>query len=169
MRVCSVIEITRSGGQLPASLMAAAYRSSRNGLVVFILNDVTAQAVNVILDPVVATMPLSIPGVLYIKIEDVARVREAVVSADAIYAATTTFKNLATTFGVKHRSIHPVASATRALNSWSLSANEYQSCKLAWEAIGHQPAARTRGGSRKLLRVIPYNDRAPSATGARMS
>ena len=99
MLVRSVIEIVQSNGHLPTKLIEAGYRSSQYGLVVFILNDVTPQAVNLILDPVVATMPLSIPGVLYVKMADEQRVRDAVRSAKAVYFASRSFYRQATSYG----------------------------------------------------------------------
>jgi hypothetical protein len=96
---CSVIEIMPSNGRLPAELIEAGYRSSQYGLVVFVLNNVTPQAVNLILDPVVRTMPLSIPGVLYIEIGDEQRVRDAVTSASIVYFASNALYNLAASYG----------------------------------------------------------------------
>ncbi|WP_143534119.1 hypothetical protein [Rhizobium sullae] len=97
---CSVIEIMPSNGRLPAELIEAGYRSSQYGLVVFVLNNVTPQAINLVLDPVVRTMPLSIPGVLYIEIGDEQRVRDAITSASIIYFASNALYNLAASYGV---------------------------------------------------------------------
>ncbi|OMQ43671.1 hypothetical protein BKP54_16740 [Ensifer sp. 1H6] len=103
---CSVIEIMPSSGRVPAELIEAGYRSSQYGLVVFVLNNVTYQAVNLVLDPVVKTMPLSIPGVLYVKIGDEQRVREAVTSASIVYFASNSLYNLAASYGAALKLVH---------------------------------------------------------------
>ncbi|WP_424540810.1 hypothetical protein [Sinorhizobium medicae] len=81
MQTRSVIEIAGSGIHLPAELIIAGYWASQTGLVVFVLNGVTPPAVNAVLDPIVVTLPFSIPGVLYVDINDEKRVREAVLFA----------------------------------------------------------------------------------------
>ncbi|MDK1378431.1 MULTISPECIES: hypothetical protein [unclassified Sinorhizobium] len=111
MHVQNVVEITPTDGLLPAAAIITAYRSSRYGLVVFVLNDVAPAAIDVILDPVVSTMPLSIPGVLYVQISDEARVSQAVSSAETVYVATETFHNLAVACGVSPANIRPVGSS----------------------------------------------------------
>ena len=103
---CSVIEIMPSNGRVPAELIEAGYRSSQYGLVVFILNNVTYQAVNLVLDPVVRTLPLSIPGVLYVKIGDEQRVREAVTSASIVYFASNSLYNFAANYGAAPKLVH---------------------------------------------------------------
>ncbi|WEX85842.1 hypothetical protein PZN02_002077 [Sinorhizobium garamanticum] len=108
MHVQNVIEITQTDGLLPAAVIITAYRSSRHGLVVFVLNDVAPAAIDVILDPVVSTMPLSIPGVLYVQISDEAGVSQAVTSAEAIYVATEAFRNLAVGYGASPGNIRSV-------------------------------------------------------------
>lgn len=100
MHVQSVIEIAETDGQLPVEIIIKGYRLSQKRLTVFILNEVTPAAVNRVLDPVVPTLPLLIPGVLYIKISDEARVREAVGAAEVVYAATAMFRDLLTGYGV---------------------------------------------------------------------
>lgn len=109
MHVQSVIEITPTDGHLPAAVIVSGYRSSQYGLVIFILNEVTAAAINLVLDPIVNTMPLSIPGVLYVQISDETRVRQAVTSAETIYVATEFFQNLAIGYGAVSGILHPIA------------------------------------------------------------
>ncbi|MBB4189121.1 hypothetical protein [Sinorhizobium terangae] len=108
MHVQNVIEITQTDGLLPAAVIITAYRASRYGLVVFVLNDVAPAAIDVILDPVVSTMPLSIPGVLYVHMSDEARVCQAVTSAETVYAATEAFRNLAVGYGAPPGNIRSV-------------------------------------------------------------
>ena len=100
MHVQSVIEIAETDGQLPVEIIIKGYRLSQKRLTVFILNEVTPAAVNRVLDPVVPTLPLLIPGVLYVNISDEARVREAVGAAEVVYAATATFRDLLTGYGI---------------------------------------------------------------------
>ncbi|WP_331372028.1 hypothetical protein [Sinorhizobium chiapasense] len=111
MHVQNVIEITQTDGLLPAAVIITAYRSSRYGLVVFVLNNVAPAAIDVILDPVVGTMPLSIPGVLYVQISDEAQVSQAVSSAETVYVATEAFHNLAVGYGASPGNIRPVGSS----------------------------------------------------------
>ncbi|HEV7321399.1 MAG TPA: hypothetical protein VGO04_22575 [Ensifer sp.] len=100
MYVQSVIEIAETDGQLPVEIIIKGYRLSQKRLTVFILNEVTPAAVNRVLDPVVPTLPLLIPGVLYVKMSDGARVREAVEAAEVVYAATAMFRDLLTGYGI---------------------------------------------------------------------
>ncbi|WP_143348478.1 hypothetical protein [Ensifer adhaerens] len=81
---------------------------SQKRLTVFVLNEVTPAAVNRVLDPVVPTLPLLIPGVLYVKISDDARVREAVETAEVVYAATSLFRDLLTGYGILPGLLRPV-------------------------------------------------------------
>lgn len=68
MQARRVIEIVQSAGYLPAELILTGYWASQSGLVVFILNGVTPQAVDLVLDPIVVTLPMTIPGVLYVDV-----------------------------------------------------------------------------------------------------
>ncbi|WP_018237880.1 hypothetical protein [Ensifer sp. BR816] len=120
MQARSVIEIVESGGGPPADLIVAGYWASQAGLVAFVLNGVTPQAINLVLDPIVTTLPLSIPGVLYVRICDAARVCEAVRCADEIYAATGTFRRLTADYGIAPTSIRSVATAIPKLESRTL-------------------------------------------------
>jgi hypothetical protein len=120
MQARSVIEIVESGGRPPADLIVAGYWASQAGLVVFVLNGVTPQAINLVLDPIVTTLPLSIPGVLYVRIHDEARVCEAVRCADEIYAATGSFRRLTADYGIAPTRIRSVATAIPKLESRTL-------------------------------------------------
>ncbi|MEI3855794.1 MULTISPECIES: hypothetical protein [unclassified Ensifer] len=106
MSDCNVIEIMSSNGRLPAELIEAGYRASQYGLILFVLNNVTPEAVNLVLDPVVPTMPLSIPGVLYIKIGDKQRVHDAVASASIVYFASNALYSLATSYGASSKLVY---------------------------------------------------------------
>ncbi|WP_113448027.1 hypothetical protein [Rhizobium cremeum] len=85
------IEITRQAGALPEDLIVRSYRYSQYGAVAFILNGVTPTEINVILDPIVPTLPLGIPGVRYIDIKARAVVCEIVLASGAVIAISPTF------------------------------------------------------------------------------
>ncbi|MEY9200488.1 MULTISPECIES: hypothetical protein [Sinorhizobium] len=120
MQARSVIEIVESRGRLPAELIVAGYWASQAGVVVYVLNGVTPQAINLVLDPIVTTLPLSIPGVLYVSLNDKARVCEAVRGADEIYAATGIFRRLTAHYGIAPTLIRSVATAIPRLESRTL-------------------------------------------------
>ncbi|MFC6487592.1 hypothetical protein [Nitratireductor sp. GCM10026969] len=108
MQTCDVVEISRRNGHIPSGLIEACYRASQSGLVVLALDGISPQAVNRILDPVVPTLPLDIPGVLYIDAADAARVQEAVFAAERIFVATIAFRGMVRALGVAPRLIAPV-------------------------------------------------------------
>lgn len=120
MQARSVIEIAESGGRLPTELIVVGYWASQAGIVVYVLNGVTPQAINLVLDPIVTTLPLSIPGVIYVSINDKARVCEAVRCADEIYAATKTFRRLTALYGIAPSLIRSAATAIPKLESRTL-------------------------------------------------
>ncbi|PJR14379.1 hypothetical protein [Sinorhizobium meliloti] len=131
MQTRRVIEIVKSGGHLPAELILTGYWASQSGLIVFILNGVTPQAVNLVLDPIVVTLPLTIPGVLYVDVRDKARVREAVLFAEEIYAATRFFRRLTVRCGIAPRLIAPVERAIPMLESRTLSERDARTPDVA--------------------------------------
>ena len=95
-----VVEIAVEGGAVPAALIEKGYRASQRCPVVFVLNGVSPQVVNLVLDPVVPQLPLNIPGVVYVDIGDEERVRDAVLSARAILTSTDAFHRLAICLGI---------------------------------------------------------------------
>jgi hypothetical protein len=120
MQARSVIEIADSEGILPVQLIVAGYWASQERLIAFILNGVTPQSIDLVLDPIVSTLPLLIPGVLYIDIGDEARVREAVQSAEEIFAASRTFRRLTACHGARQGIVRPVTTAIAELDSRAL-------------------------------------------------
>ncbi|MDX0408993.1 hypothetical protein GOL82_26205 [Sinorhizobium medicae] len=90
------MEIVRIDGRLPVDLIMNGYRFSKYGSVAFILHEVTPQTVNRILDPIVPTMGLDIPGVRYIDIKSEADVFEAIFSASTIIAFSPEFCSMVT-------------------------------------------------------------------------
>lgn len=115
MRVRGVVEISGRKGRVPAGLVEDCYRASQNGLVALVLRDIPPQAVDRILDPLVPTLPLNIPGVLYIDSRETGRVREALLAAESIFVATAAFRGVVRALGVAPRLIAPVSQAGRSL------------------------------------------------------
>ncbi|SRR5690554_662380 len=87
-----VIEIARTGNRLPERLIFAAYEISQFEQVWFVLNGISPVEMDRILDPIVARFPIFIPGVLYIDIADVERLREPLAMADRVIYATERFR-----------------------------------------------------------------------------
>ncbi|AFL51782.1 hypothetical protein ABIE78_002362 [Sinorhizobium fredii] len=132
MQARSVIEIAESGGRLPTELIVVGYWASQAGVVVYVLNGVTPHAINLVLDPIVTTLPLQIPGVLYVSINDTARVCEAVRCAEEIYAATRVFRRQTADYGIAPSLIRSVAAAIPRLESRTLlSERDARAPKLA--------------------------------------
>jgi hypothetical protein len=116
MGAWAVIEIASIRGKNPpAGLILCAYRASQTGLVALVLNDVDPRTVNRILDPLVRLMPLTIPGVLYLKINDDAQVREAVLSARMVFVATKEFHTSVVGLGIDQSLVWPARSALTLL------------------------------------------------------
>ncbi|MCT7376921.1 hypothetical protein [Chelativorans salis] len=109
MHIHDIVEISRSNDCVPAKLIEVSYRASQDHLIGLVLHGISPQMVNLILDPIVPTLPLNIPGVLYIDAGDEKRVREAVLSAETIFVATATFRGLVRRWGVAPRMIVPVS------------------------------------------------------------
>ena len=108
MQIWATIEISSNlEGRAPVQLLRCAYRASQAGLIALVLNGVEAIAADRVLDPVVARMPLTIPGVAYLPIDDDARVREAVLCASAVFVATHRFRDAVLGLGVEAGRIWP--------------------------------------------------------------
>jgi hypothetical protein len=99
-QIAYVVEIAADNGAPPVELIENCYRLSTACLVVFILNGVSPQTINMILDPIVPNLPLNIPGVLYVDINDEARVRQSVLSSETILARTQTFHRMVARYGL---------------------------------------------------------------------
>lgn len=81
-RIRAVIEITAGpSGELPADLLIAAYRASQWDRIALVLDGVLPEEVDCILDPIVRTLPLDIPGLTYIDVAQDLRVRDALLEA----------------------------------------------------------------------------------------
>ena len=94
MEIVRIVEIAAAQNELPADLIRETYRASERVPIALVLNGVSPQAVNAVLDPIVATMPFAIPGVIYLDIRQRERLIEAIISASQIYVATRRFLDL---------------------------------------------------------------------------
>lgn len=111
-----VIEIAlQPDGRVPAELVKEAYRASVRRRVAFVLQDVAPSAVDEVLDDIVPLLPLAIPGVLYIDINDEKKVEGVLFGADRVFAGTERFRALLEKLGIQRSAVHPVASALEAL------------------------------------------------------
>lgn len=114
----AVIEIVPDDdGQLPFELLLEAYRASAQGLIVLALRDIGPGEVDLVLDHAVHLMPLSIPGVLYVDADEEKAVREALRTADTVFAATDRFRSQMEALGTDPRKISPVGLALKAMKS----------------------------------------------------
>lgn len=100
----AVVEIVaEANGDPPAEFIRALYRASVQGVIKLILCDVAWAAVDHVLDNLVHQMPLSIPGLIYLKADDETAVVSAIASTDLILAATARLQTVAMTSGFIHQ------------------------------------------------------------------
>lgn len=90
----TVIEIVRNGTRLPEKLILAAYRSSRFELAWFVLNGVGPPEVDLVLDPIVYKLPIFIPGVLYLDINDMERLRGPLALSGRLFFASERLRSI---------------------------------------------------------------------------
>jgi hypothetical protein len=103
VQIKAMIEIcSNRNGKLPVELLKSAYYASQSGTIVLVLNDVSAQQVDAVLDPYVAELPRHIPGVRYVRIRD----------QIAILDAASETKNVFAKFGAKGR-LRPLLTRAR--------------------------------------------------------
>lgn len=88
------IEILDETGDI-SSVVTRGYRLSQFGAVAFVLNGTTPKQINAILDKVVPTISLNIPGVAYIDINAANRVAYALASSRLIVAFSSQLHRLA--------------------------------------------------------------------------
>jgi hypothetical protein len=106
-----IVEIAADpSGRAPANLIEIAYRASRDEPITLILNGISRSSVDRILDPVVEAIPLSIPGVVYVDLQNIAAVRNVVLAATAIFIATREFHSLIRELGAAPTQIRSVRS-----------------------------------------------------------
>lgn len=88
------IEIAAVGDLAPNALILKGYKLSRYGAVAFILNGISHQRINKILDPLVPTLKFDIPGVRYISIDSHVDVKTAISSTHLVVACSKEFNDL---------------------------------------------------------------------------
>ncbi|TPL14808.1 hypothetical protein FJ945_29765 [Mesorhizobium sp. B2-4-9] len=116
-RPWAAVEIALTpNGSPPATLICSAYRASQAGIVALILNQVDPRVVNKILDPVVRFLPLTIPGVIYLGMDNGVRMQEALFAAEVVFAATKPFRASLLSLGIDRRRIWPASSAPALLD-----------------------------------------------------
>ena len=117
MSVLAVIEIERQqDGKLPHNLLRLAYRASRRGQIVLVLNDVSPFDVNRAIDALVARMPLNVPGLLYVDGRDAGRLADCSAKANMIFVSPRTEMFWRSSFMYRARNIRPQATARDVLH-----------------------------------------------------
>jgi hypothetical protein len=116
MFVLAVVEIERtSAGGVPSDLVRLAYTASRRGCIALLLNGVTAEEVDAVVDDLVPTMPLSIPGLLYIDARNFALLAEASSEAAMIFVSEATRLRCAVSLGLQRFGVRQLQTASEAL------------------------------------------------------
>ncbi|MXN67420.1 hypothetical protein GR183_21140 [Stappia sp. GBMRC 2046] len=111
MKINDVIEIASNGQGAPTGLIRAIYQASQFGQIALVLHDIEPESVDQILDPVVETLPRTIPGVVYIDFNDKDRIREVVSSANCVFFATRAFRRIVSSCGVDSDRLYSVKSS----------------------------------------------------------
>ena len=97
---CAVVEIVAgTDGALPTELVRTIYRASAEGLYVLALHDSDPVAIDHALDALVGTLPLDIPGVIYVDAGDEASLRCALGMTECILATSFAFKTWVAALG----------------------------------------------------------------------
>lgn len=92
-RAIALVEISAgSNGEVPSDLVQAVYRASADGLFILALHGVDADAIDRSLDGVVCSMPLNIPGVIYVDAEDETAMRAALGATEQIFSTSFAFR-----------------------------------------------------------------------------
>jgi hypothetical protein len=91
----AVVEVTpEPEGCTFADLVSSTYYDSQKGLIVLVLNGVTPGQVDAVLDPIVPLLPLTIPGLRYCDVDDLAALRDAVLHAREVRCQISTLLRL---------------------------------------------------------------------------
>lgn len=93
LRPSTLVEIAHGAdGQVPVSLISAAYQASRAAYVMLVLNSVTPREVDDVLDSVVARCGHTYRGLVYARLQDESTVLPVAASADRVFAASDAFR-----------------------------------------------------------------------------
>ena len=110
MNSLAVVEIAANSlGRLPAAMLEKLYRASEKGVIILVLNDTGYEAVDKVLDDVVASLPHSIPGVRYVDSTDDDGIRRACGSAPLVFWQTNAFRRQVTTLVGDGSRVFPVS------------------------------------------------------------
>lgn len=91
MNVLALIEVKRQpDGALPSELLQLAYQASRRGRIVLVLKGVSPFDVDKEIDRLVKRMPLDIPGLLYVRADDLGKLADASAAANMIFVSAET-------------------------------------------------------------------------------
>ena len=105
-QVAALLEIGRKAdGEIPGSLISAAYRASRSRPVMLVLHSVSPREVDQLLDPVVAGAGRDHRGVVYANLSDDAVVLDTAASADKVFASSQAFRAKLASRGIAFRDV----------------------------------------------------------------
>jgi hypothetical protein len=100
--VVTLLEIGRKpSGEIPASLIRAAYRASHSRPVMLVLDSVSPREVDLLLDPVVARSGRNHRGVMYASLRNEGEVLNVAAAASRVFAASQTFRAKLASRGIK--------------------------------------------------------------------
>lgn len=112
----ALFEITNQpDGRLPVSLLKSIYRASEHGRYILALHSIGWIAIDQALDELVHSLPLNIPGVLYVDISDENALLEAVSATAVVYAASDRFRLWGEMYGLTYSREHEVLPGFAAL------------------------------------------------------
>jgi hypothetical protein len=104
--VATILEIgRRPNGEIPASLISAAYRASRETPVMLVLDSVSPREVDQLLDPVVARNGREHRGVVYASMRDENAVLDVAAGASRVFAASAGFRAKLASHGIAFRDV----------------------------------------------------------------
>ena len=88
-RLAALLEIgRRPNGEIPVSLISAAYRASRSTAIMLVLDSISPAEIDHVLDPVVAQSGHDLSGVLYVSKHDDAAVLRGAEGASSVFASS---------------------------------------------------------------------------------
>lgn len=106
VQVATLLEIGRKAdGEIPGSLISAAYRASRSSRVMLVLHSVSPKEVDQLLDPVVARAGREHRGVVYASLSDESAVLDTAASADRVFASSQAFRAKLTSRGIAFKDV----------------------------------------------------------------
>jgi hypothetical protein len=90
--VAALLEIGRDpNGNLPQTLISAAYRASRSKPVMLVLDSVSPREIDEVLDPIVTRSYRDHRGVIYARVDDERAVLAGATAASRVFAASPDF------------------------------------------------------------------------------